>query len=76
MAIKYFWTCCKCYGNEYSEDARITHICNEWRLKEKPKKENKNKIESAEIIEETKTPDKLTQKKGAKRGRKSKKTTD
>jgi hypothetical protein len=67
---KYFWTCCKCYGNEYSESARITHICNE-HLREKPK-ENKLNIEEVKIVKET--PPKLTQKKGVKSGRKSKKS--
>lgn len=70
--MRYFWTCCKCYGNEYSEGARINHICNSHLLKKE--KEKKKEIEVAEIIEEK--PQELTKKKGVKSGRKSKKTTN
>jgi len=55
------WTCGKCGRNEYSESAMASHSCTK---KELP------------VQTEEEKPQKLTQKKGAKRGRKSKKTNN
>ena len=68
--MKYFWTCTKCYGNEYSESARITHICNSHhipkkkeelqdieKVKPKRKRRTKKQIEEAQIEESPKLTD-------------------
>ena len=69
------WTCAKCGGNEYSTEGRLRHVCYSWVKKTEDKRaESKKSIERAEIIEEN--PQELTQKKGVKRGRKSKKSNN
>ena len=74
MSKRMLWTCAKCGGNEYSQQGKLKHICFEYRKTEQDKRDEKKKeIEVVEIVEEK--PQKLTQK-GAKRGRKSKKTND
>jgi len=74
---KMLWTCSKCGGNEYSQEGKLSHVCHAWKkTAQEERQEKKRNIEAAEIIEDNPQPEELTQKKGAKRGRKSKKTTN